>query len=204
MRWLLVAILVAGCGVTDTADVWTTVVDVHLTPGCSDPDTCYETIELYPFCGETFPFIEDDTRELTAVTSHDPDDVTGLVQLRYTGAVSVADSYRAHVDYVLGAGDETYGVQAAYADYDAPPLYRLDGEGRASDVDLTKLSSVEGSTMRFVYGDVVEDHTVKPPRKITVETEDPPPCCSAGRPLDLGVVFALVLFPWRRRRKLRA
>jgi len=204
MRWLLLGMVVAGCGVTDTADVATTVVGVHLTPTCAtdgtDPYECYESIELYPFCGETFPFLEADTREVTATSSYDPDEITGLVQLQYTGAVGVDDSYRAHIDEVLTRG-ESATVWPAYTDYVDPPLYKIDGEGRATEIDLTKLVSVTDSTLRFGYRGAVEDHTVRPPRKINVQTEDPPPCCSAGGPRELGVVLALLLLPRRRRRR---
>lgn len=207
MRWLLVAMIVAGCGVTDSADVWTTVVEVHLTPHCTDPyaypNSCAETIDLFPYCGDELPFLDDQTRDVTAITVSDPDEITGAFQLQYTGALNVPDSERPHVDAVL-TNSESEGVLAAYTDYDEPPLYKLDGEGRASEIDMTKLESVSESTLRFVYRDAVEEHTVKPPRRLTIETEDPPPCCSAGRPVDLGVVFALVLLPLRRRRKLRA
>jgi hypothetical protein len=204
MRWSLVGLLVTGCGITDTADVATTVVNVHLTPTCAtdgtDPYNCYESIELYPFCGDTIPFLEAETREVTAVSSHDPDDITGIVQLQYTGAVSVEDSYRAHIDEIL-TGNASSSVWPAYTDYVDPPLYKIDGEGRATEIDLTKFVGHTDSTLHFEYRGVLEDHTVNPPRRINVVTEDPPPCCSVGGPKELGIVLVLLLLPRRRRRR---
>lgn len=202
MRWILVAAMVAGCGVTDTADVSLTVVNVHLTPSCTDPSTCYETIELWPFCGDTMPVIEADTDHILVTSGYEPDEVTGIVQLQYTGAVSRPDYDHPHIDYVLAGAPES--VWAAYTDYVEPQLYDIDGEGHASNIDLTKRTAVDGATLRFEYRGVVEEHTVNPPRTINIETEEGPPCCSAGRPLDLGMIFALVLVPWRKRRKRRA
>src|SRR3954466_8062244 len=96
MRWMLIALLVAGC-TDDRADVPTTIVSVHLEHDCGD---CYEQIDLWPLCGYDLTLIEPDTRDVNAYTSLAPSEVTSLVQLQYAGTTD--PDAQLQLDYIMG------------------------------------------------------------------------------------------------------
>src|SRR3954468_17463806 len=122
MRWIMIAMLGAGC-TEDRADVPATIVTVQLQQDCGD---CYEQIDLYPFCGDALPRIEPDVDDVEAVTDHAPSEITSLVQLQYAG--TTVPNAQTQLDYILAA-KETVDVLPAFA-AGTPFLYQFDAAGR--------------------------------------------------------------------------
>jgi hypothetical protein len=194
---------VAGCTFGDddkpeSADVPTTVIHV------SESGTCDGTCELLvglDWCSGYVPLVLPDTREAVVQTDLAVDDVAGIAQVQYDAIAT--DVEGAHADYVMGAGQRAE-IHSLYGPtYDSGWLfYRLDAAGGVTDIDTRHLVQASGNTLVFEYAGVREEHVIGAPQVVSVETQE---CvdCSAGRPVDLGVVVALVLIPWRRRRKLR-
>ncbi|HSD91096.1 MAG TPA: hypothetical protein VLB44_26420 [Kofleriaceae bacterium] len=193
MRWALVGLLIAGC-TTDTADVPATVVHVNVLAACAD---CYA--DLYGMCGYNLPVL-DGQPHVKAATELDLDRVGGLVQIQYGGLITPEGGELPRSDYVLAEGEPA----DVYALYDLAVLYRIDGLGGVTDIDTTRLTSASGSTLHFEYMGNAEEHVIDAPRTVNIETVSSGPCCSAGRPHELGIALLLVTLRRRRRSKLRA
>ena len=201
---VLAVVLVAACAADEppTASVPATVVHVDVSGTC---DGVCEAVYDQDWCSY-IPLLEPETRDVVVGSYWRPDELAALVQLQYLGtsAISAVDD-PGQLDYTLAPGDVVEVHSIFGPSYDQAWLfYRIDSQGHIVDIDTRHLIKASANTLQFDYGGLTEIHTIDKPRPLNVQTQDPCVCCSAGRPLDLGVVFALVLLPLRRRRKLRA
>jgi len=209
MRWLFVLSLAACTSETTVAPA--TIVRVDVSGACDSGD-CSTYSELTPFCGHDVAYIDSTTQHVDAYASGE---LTGIVQLQYIGAAveGARTTEPPHIDYTLANEDavEVIALFAVQPDYAALLLYRIDASGNVTDINTDVLESATDRTLRFTYAPsaikngfperplVTEQHTINPPRDITVNVQDPGDCCSVGRPSGLALIGLVLLFVRRRR-----
>lgn len=193
MRWP-VLVLLAACG-DNLGEAPATVVRVANTP-C---ERC--ELLISDECSNYVPPLDSAASSVEIVTDYASTEIAGVVQVQYA---SLQDTETPQRDFVLldhGIAE----VPALFGASDAP-LYRVQPDGSVFDVDATRLTSADDTALHFTYvadsETVTEDHVFDQPRKLTVDTTGPVPCCSAGDPSEPGVVLAVLLIRLRRRRRV--
>jgi hypothetical protein len=197
MRWSVLIGVLASC-TSDPVDL--PIAVVHVDANAASCGSACEPVYLEGMCGYNMPLIEPDTHSVTAYAGNDASTLAGLVQLQYTGSLTVPteDGKPDHLDAIVSEGDRADIYALGQYDEDWL-LYRITPLGEVTDIDTARLAAAEGSTLHFAYDGITEDHVIDAPRIVSVET-DTTPCCAAGTPGGLALVFAAALVPLRRRR----
>ena len=207
MRWWPVLAVLAACG-DDLGEAPATLVRVTNTP-C---DGCQSALGLSDLCNNYIPPLDTAGGSIEISTPYSSTEIAGLVEVQYA---TMPEYEYPQLDFVLldrGTADvqALFGARfdPVFPDDSDPPLYRMRPDGDVFDVDVTRLTSADDNALHFTYVvdsvTVTEDHVFERPRQVVIDASADIACCSAGRPTELGLVFAVLLIRPRRRRKLRA